>query len=453
MYLFGLFFIYKYTTFRNYIRYITLCIIVLHFLGLDFNYCCNNNYFDERYPPSYLARFLFRRMFAFKRKGGVNMTRTKDEIENIVNNLGYELLDEYMDKKHYRRVVIQDKDGYKYDVPLINLMATRGSINFIDKANIFVLYNISLWLELNNKDFELCEENIYVNNSNKLKFYHPACDEYFYMDWDYVQRNCNCPICAGRQVGIKTSLAYLRPELSKEFIKSEHNKIPEDITEFSMENVYWECFICNHKWWSTVANRTTGNGCPGCSGRDATDKNRLSIINSFASSEWHPTKNGDLTPNDVSYGSNKKVWWLCSKCFCEWNTTINSRNDTGCPKCAIEQKESFIATECKQYFYDNYGATPEYNLFKNPRTNHWLRCDIYIPNNIFVEIHGGQHYLNKSYFYKTQEDFEYRQYLDKIKKEYCQNNGLYIEVDLRKIKTTIDAIRYIENILREYFND
>ena len=25
--------------------------------------------------------------------------------------------------------------------------------------------------------------------------------------------------------------------------------------------------------------------------------------------EWHPTKNGDLTPKDVTYGSNKKVWW------------------------------------------------------------------------------------------------------------------------------------------------
>jgi hypothetical protein len=26
--------------------------------------------------------------------------------------------------------------------------------------------------------------------------------------------------------------------------------------------------------------------------------------------EWHPTKNGDLTPDDFTHGSNKKVWWL-----------------------------------------------------------------------------------------------------------------------------------------------
>ena len=25
--------------------------------------------------------------------------------------------------------------------------------------------------------------------------------------------------------------------------------------------------------------------------------------------QWHPTKNGDLKPMDVTYGSKKKVWW------------------------------------------------------------------------------------------------------------------------------------------------
>ena len=26
--------------------------------------------------------------------------------------------------------------------------------------------------------------------------------------------------------------------------------------------------------------------------------------------EWHPTKNGDLTPFDVTYGKNQTAWWL-----------------------------------------------------------------------------------------------------------------------------------------------
>jgi hypothetical protein len=29
--------------------------------------------------------------------------------------------------------------------------------------------------------------------------------------------------------------------------------------------------------------------------------------------QWHPTKNNELTPFDVSKGSDKKVWWKCEK--------------------------------------------------------------------------------------------------------------------------------------------
>jgi len=29
--------------------------------------------------------------------------------------------------------------------------------------------------------------------------------------------------------------------------------------------------------------------------------------------QWHPTKNGNLGPKDVTPGSSRKVWWLCEK--------------------------------------------------------------------------------------------------------------------------------------------
>ena len=43
----------------------------------------------------------------------------------------------------------------------------------------------------------------------------------------------------------------------------------------------------------------------------------LQLNNSFAikfpdmAKEWHPTKNGNLKPENISYGSGLKVWWLC----------------------------------------------------------------------------------------------------------------------------------------------
>ena len=64
--------------------------------------------------------------------------------------------------------------------------------------------------------------------------------------------------------------------------------------------------------------------------------------------QWHPTKNGDLKLEDVTAGSNKKVWWFLSydvpedypvehlrgKHFdFEWECIIQSRTrkGTGCP--------------------------------------------------------------------------------------------------------------------------
>jgi hypothetical protein len=51
--------------------------------------------------------------------------------------------------------------------------------------------------------------------------------------------------------------------------------------------------------------------------------------------EWHPTKNGDLNPSDVTPGSNQKVWWKClKKPKHEWPATVASRvNGSGCPEC------------------------------------------------------------------------------------------------------------------------
>ena len=37
--------------------------------------------------------------------------------------------------------------------------------------------------------------------------------------------------------------------------------------------------------------------------------------------QWHDSKNGDLTPADVSFGSQKKIWWQCSKGH-EWRVLV-----------------------------------------------------------------------------------------------------------------------------------
>ena len=37
--------------------------------------------------------------------------------------------------------------------------------------------------------------------------------------------------------------------------------------------------------------------------------------------EWHPTLNGDLTPDEVGFASNRRAWWLCAACAHEWSAS------------------------------------------------------------------------------------------------------------------------------------
>lgn len=77
--------------------------------------------------------------------------------------------------------------------------------------------------------------------------------------------------------------------------------------------------------------------------------NSILVHNPSLAMEWHPTKNGTLTPDKVSYGSRHKVWWL-GKCGHEWQMAPNDRTQReyvdkrgwrhkpqGCPFCSGER--------------------------------------------------------------------------------------------------------------------
>lgn len=54
-----------------------------------------------------------------------------------------------------------------------------------------------------------------------------------------------------------------------------------------------------------------GSQCLHCSNQKLLEGfNDLAKLKPSIASEWHPTKNGDLTPNLVTPGSEKKVRWL-----------------------------------------------------------------------------------------------------------------------------------------------
>ena len=146
-----------------------------------------------------------------------------------------------------------------------------------------------------------------------------------------------CPYCNGHKLlpGYN-DLATVDSELASEWHPTKNGDLrANQVTAHCARKVWW-MGKCGHEWQATVASRESGNGCPFCSGRKTLKGfNDLATINPQLAAEWHPTKNGDLSPNQVTAGSSKKVWWVCIKCGNEWKAVINNRSHgSNCPLCS-----------------------------------------------------------------------------------------------------------------------
>jgi len=142
------------------------------------------------------------------------------------------------------------------------------------------------------------------------------------------------------------------PSIAAEWHPTKNHKLlPQNVTFGSVKKIWW---LCNkgHEWQDTVNHRTGGRGCPYCSGRRASNDQCLRTMNPTVASQWHPVKNGDLTTRDVTTGSQKKVWWICSRGH-EWEASIvNRHKGRSCPFCFSQtsQLELRVLTELKYIF-------------------------------------------------------------------------------------------------------
>jgi len=144
----------------------------------------------------------------------------------------------------------------------------------------------------------------------------------------------DCPCCAGKMVCDDNCLQTLNPELAKEWHPTKNGSMtPRDVVPFSHKKAWWICSK-GHPWEAIIANRSKGRGCPVCAGKVVSDDNCLQTIYPALAKEWHPTKNGNLTPRTVTTGTHKKVWWICTKGH-EWQAVVSDRSrGRGCPYCS-----------------------------------------------------------------------------------------------------------------------
>src|SRR5438309_2135044 len=117
----------------------------------------------------------------------------------------------------------------------------------------------------------------------------------------------------GKGKRLKEPLSITHPQLAAEWHPTKNGDLrPDQVYAGSDKKVWWLC-RGGHEWQARIANRKHERGCPYCAGRKISDTNSLVALFPDLAVEWHPTKNGELTPDQVVAGSARKVWWQCPK--------------------------------------------------------------------------------------------------------------------------------------------
>ena len=151
-----------------------------------------------------------------------------------------------------------------------------------------------------------------------------------------------CPVCAGKQVLPQfNDLASRNPQLAAQWDQKRNGPLtPQQVTPTSNRKAWWLC-PRGHSFQAVIAARTNGSDCPYCTNRKVLKGfNDLATLAPRVAAEWHPTLNGALTPEQVTPGSRKKVWWRCAYGHV-WKAVIYPRTGPkkcGCPVCAGTQK-------------------------------------------------------------------------------------------------------------------
>ncbi|MHB1844448.1 MAG: zinc-ribbon domain-containing protein [Deltaproteobacteria bacterium] len=158
-----------------------------------------------------------------------------------------------------------------------------------------------------------------------------------------------CPLCVN-QVTIqgKNDLASTQPNLAADWHPDRNGDLqPTKVSAGSGRKVWWRCSTCQYVWRTRVVDRAIcGHRCPACIGQVVSlGRNDLATTHPELAAEWHPDRNGDLVPSQISAGSGKKVWWRCSTCQYVWPAIVGSRarNERGCPACVSAWTPAKIA--------------------------------------------------------------------------------------------------------------
>ena len=180
------------------------------------------------------------------------------------------------------------------------------------------------------KNGELTAVQVTASSNKKVWWLYPYDDpktgKHFDFEWEAIVSSRNkgtgCPFLTGKAVwpGFN-DLQTVNPSLAKLWHPTKNGKLkPTQVTINSTKRVWWmypydDLKTGKHfdfEWQSSIVTQNISKHyCPYLSNQAIWNGfNDLQTINPRLASQWHPTKNGNLKPEQVTFGSRRKVWWL-----------------------------------------------------------------------------------------------------------------------------------------------
>ena len=301
------------------------------------------------------------------------------------------------------------------------------------KRNILSVVNPGLAAEWHPTKNEGLTPDMVTAGSNKKVWWRCRQGHEWQATINSRNRGNGCPYCSGYKVwkGFN-DLATVNPELAAEWHPTKNGELtPDMVTAGNGKKVWWKCKL-GHEWSTKTCNRARGSACPYCFGRKAWKGfNDLATVNPSLAAEWHPTKNGRLTPDIVTLKCNKKVWWRC-KIGHEWTATINNRSrGSGCPYCHKELNTSFSEQAVYYYVHKRYADAV------NGDKSIGKELDIMIPSiKTAIEYDGSYYHTNAQ--------------KDEQKNALCEKHGIRL---IRIREKGAKKINADDVIIRDDLND
>ena len=150
-----------------------------------------------------------------------------------------------------------------------------------------------------------------------------------------------CPYCSNKKVDAKKSVAALYPDVAAQWDATKNGDLTsrDVVPGSSSVRVWWKCPKGpDHEWHQNPRERClNGSGCPFCRGARVSVTNSVATVAPHVAAQWHPSRNGSLTPADVTWGTDRRVWWRCPKNPKHiWQASVVNRvsRGQGCPACA-----------------------------------------------------------------------------------------------------------------------